>query len=143
VPQWADLITGALQRARQRLARVVVGGETWYWPPHEPFVKDPPLETVRLLAPFDPVVWDRRRFELLWEWAYRFEAYTPVSKRKLGYYALPLLWRDRVIGWGNVSMRQGRPHVDFGYVSGKAPRDRQFKAALDDERTRLHEFLGC
>ena len=57
---------------------------------------------MRLLAPFDPVVWDRRRFELFWGWAYRFEAYTPAPKRKLGYYALPLLWRDRVIGWANV-----------------------------------------
>ena len=63
---------------------------------------------MRLLAPFDPVVWDRRRFELFWGWAYRFEAYTPAPKRKLGYYALPLLWRDRVIGWGNLSLRGRR-----------------------------------
>ena len=62
---------------------------------------------MRLLAPFDPVVWDRRRFELFWGWAYRFEAYTPAAKRQLGYYALPLLWRDRVIGWGNVSVKNG------------------------------------
>ncbi len=66
---------------------------------------------VRLLAPFDPVVWDRRRFEMLWGWPYRFEAYTPVTRRKLGYYALPLLWRDRVIGWGNVSVNNGTLHV--------------------------------
>ena len=32
-----------------------------------------------------------------------FEAYTPVAKRKRGYYALPLLWRDSVIGWANVT----------------------------------------
>ena len=55
-----------------------------------------PTTRVRLLAPFDPIVWDRRRFELLWGWTYRFEAYTPAPKRKLGYYALPLLWRDQV-----------------------------------------------
>jgi uncharacterized protein YcaQ len=56
------------------------------------------------LAPFDPIAWDRRRFELLWGWTYRFEAYTPAAKRKLGYYALPLLWRDRMVGWGNASV---------------------------------------
>ena len=53
-----------------------------------------------------------RRFELLWGWVYRFEAYTPASKRKLGYYALPLLWRDRVIGWGNLSVKNGELHAD-------------------------------
>ena len=63
---------------------------------------------MRLLAPFDPVVWDRRRFELLWGWRYKFEAYMPAPKRQLGYYALPLLWHDRVIGWANVSAREGR-----------------------------------
>ncbi|XXV38439.1 crosslink repair DNA glycosylase YcaQ family protein [Sorangium sp. So ce1504] len=53
-----------------------------------------PDESVRLLAPFDPVVWDRRRFELLWGWAYRFEAYVPAPNRKLGYHALPLPWGE-------------------------------------------------
>ncbi len=61
-------------------------------------------EAVRLLAPFDPVVWDRRRFEAFWGWAYRFEAYTPAPRRVRGYYALPLLWRDQVIGWGNLAL---------------------------------------
>ena len=77
---------------------------------------------VRLLAPFDPLVWDRRRFEMLWGWAYRFEAYTPARQRKLGYYALPLLWRDRVIGWGNVSVKDGELIADLGYVASRPAR---------------------
>src|SRR5437660_10421687 len=56
---------------------------------------------VRFLAPFDPIVWDRQRFEHLWGWPYRLEAYTPPPKRRFGYYAMPLLWGDRVIGWAN------------------------------------------
>src|SRR3970040_1629227 len=44
------------------------------------------------------------------------EAYTPIPKRKLGYYALPLLWRDRVVGWGNVSVEGGRVQAAFGYA---------------------------
>ena len=48
-------------------------------------------DTVRLLTPFDPVVWDRDRFEMFWGWQYRFEAYVPAAKRRLGYYALPML----------------------------------------------------
>jgi len=101
-----------------------------------------PDDTVRLLAPFDPLVWDRRRFELLWNWAYRFEAYTPVPKRRWGYYALPLLWRDRVIGWGNASIAGRVLTLDVGYVAGHPPRDRRFRQALSDERDRLCTFLG-
>ena len=96
---------------------------------------------MRLLAPFDPVVWDRTRFEIFWGWAYRFEAYTPAPKRKLGYYALPLLWNDRVIGWANVRVVQGRLEPEFGYVE-TAPRSRAFRAALEEELHRLGVFLG-
>ena len=89
-----------------------------------------------------PVVWDRRRFELLWGWAYRFEAYTPVAKRKLGYYALPLLWRDRVVGWGNLSVKDGALQASFGYVGSGRPRGRAFASALDAEVERIRMFLA-
>ena len=101
-----------------------------------------PDDAVRLLAPFDPIVWDRRRFELLWGWPYRFEAYTPVAKRKLGYYALPLLWRDRVVGWGNLSVVDDALTANFGYADAQPPRERAFKKALDHELTNLRAFLG-
>ena len=97
---------------------------------------------MRLLAPFDPIVWDRRRFELFWGWAYRFEAYTPAPQRVRGYYALPLLWREQVIGWGNVSVACGRLDARLGYASGKAPRDAAFRAGLQHELRRMREFLG-
>jgi uncharacterized protein YcaQ len=142
VPQWSSELTAALQRARRRLAHARVDGVDWYWPAGEqPGVAEPD-ETVRLLAPFDPVVWDRRRFELLWNWAYRFEAYTPVPKRRWGYYALPMLWGDRVIGWANASVARGALTIDTGYVAGQPPRDRRFRQALEKERAGLCAFLG-
>ena len=100
-----------------------------------------PDDTVRLLAPFDPLVWDRHRFELLWDWTYRFEAYTPQPKRKFGYYALPLLWRDRVVGWGNVSVKSSELQSTFGYIQSLPPRDRRFKRELDAELHRMRAFL--
>jgi uncharacterized protein YcaQ len=106
-----------------------------------PAPADPPPDAVRLLAPFDPVVWDRRRFELLWGWAYRFEAYTPPAKRKLGYYALPLLWRDRVVGWANLALRAGQLHADFGYAGGAKPSERAFARELEAEVERMRLFL--
>jgi uncharacterized protein len=100
------------------------------------------LSTAQAGTPFDPVVWDRRRFELLWGWSYRFEAYVPAPKRVRGYYALPLLWRDRVIGWGNLAVVDGRLVPNLGYVDGKPPNEPAFARALDDELTRMSRFLG-
>ena len=143
-PQWADGRRAALARAKARLPRAVVDGVTWYWPDGENPAsrRHAASESVRLLSPFDPVVWDRRRFELLWGWAYRFEAYTPAPKRVRGYYALPLLWRDQVIGWGNLSVVAGELQADCGYTVGKAPRDAAFRLALKHELGRIGSFLG-
>ena len=156
-PQWESLRAAAFARAKTRLPCAAVDGITWYWPQGEsPAAKRyagnaghaghtmnaaAQSGTVRLLAPFDPVVWDRRRFELFWGWAYRFEAYTPAAKRIRGYYALPLLWRDQVIGWGNLAVKDGKLQSELGYVTGKAPRDKTFRAALDDELARIEHFL--
>lgn len=143
VPQWTHDITRALSRAKQRFANTVIDGETWYWPGDEAIRQGEPDEVVRMLAPFDPLVWDRRKFEQLWDWAYRFEAYTPAAKRKHGYYALPMLWRDRVIGWANVSAAGvGGLRVEAGYVRGRPPRDRAFKQAFEEEVERMRAFLS-
>jgi uncharacterized protein YcaQ len=141
VPQWTGELDRTLQRAKRRLVHARVDGVDWYWPTDEATPPGEPHDSARLLAPFDPIVWDRRRFEILWGWAYRFEAYTPVPKRKLGYYALPLLWRDRVIGWGNVSVKDGRLQAEFGYVTSQPPRERAFRRALEEELARMRIFL--
>jgi hypothetical protein len=138
-PHLRPQLRAALKRLRAQLPRERVGGVTWYWPRDaSPRAPVEPHDSVRLLAPFDPLVWDRRRFELLWGWAYRFEAYTPVARRVRGYYALPLLWRDRVIGWANATSAGG---LEPGYVTGRAPREPAFRRALDEERERLRLFL--
>jgi hypothetical protein len=124
--------------ARGDLAAAGVGGTRYVWPADlVPADGDAPAR-VRLLAPFDPVVWDRRRFGQLWDWDYRFEAYTPAAKRVMGYYAMPLLWRDRVIGWANCTASGA---VEVGYA-GAAPRGQAYTVALDTETARLRRFLG-
>ena len=144
VPQWRADRAAVLDRGRARLPSARVDGIDWFWPDGENPCsrRHAPDDALRLLAPFDPLVWDRRRFALFWGWDYRFEAYTPPAKRKLGYYALPMLWRERVIGWGNLAWRDGRLDARLGYVAGRAPRDPAFRRALDDELARIAEFLS-
>jgi uncharacterized protein YcaQ len=60
-----------------------------------------------------------------------------------GHYALPLLWRDAVIGWGNLKWRDGRLDADLGYVAGRPPSDPAFATALDDELTRFQAFMDA
>jgi uncharacterized protein len=135
-------------RVRAMIKRGALGtgeidGLVYVWPADESLHAEIG-DTVRLLAPFDPLVWDRRRFEHLWQWPYRFEAYTPAARRQFGYYALPLLWRDNVIGWANVEADRDRGTVtiDCGYAVGK-PRGAAFRAAFEAEVARLKMFLRC
>ncbi len=145
VPQWDALRASAFARAKERLPSVELEGTRWYWPdgesPQAKRYQETPTNTVRMLAPFDPVVWDRRRFELFWGWAYRFEAYTPAAKRIRGYYAMPLLWRDQVIGWGNLSVHVGKLRAELGYTTGQAPKSSVFRAALAQELAAIESFL--
>ena len=141
-PQWRRELKAAQLRARDRLAHARLDGSDWYWPATEGAPGEATNGGVRLLAPFDPIVWDRRRFALFWKWEYRFEAYTPIHKRRLGYYALPLLWRENVIGWANVSVHQAALRSDIGYIAGIPPRDRRFNRELGEELDRMATFLG-
>ncbi|RYE88890.1 MAG: winged helix-turn-helix domain-containing protein [Myxococcales bacterium] len=120
--------------------RAVVDGVTYLWPEGET-LPDEADRRVRLLAPFDPVVWDRRRFAHLHGWTYKFEAYTPAPERQLGYYALPLFWGERAIGWANLAVVDGSLDVDLGFVDAR-PKGKAFDAALEAELARHRAFLG-
>ncbi|HYF92454.1 MAG TPA: crosslink repair DNA glycosylase YcaQ family protein [Symbiobacteriaceae bacterium] len=127
------LSAGELEQAK-------VDGVIYVWPTGGWAEGEAP-PAVRLLAPFDPLVWDRDRFEQLWGWPYRLEAYTPAAKRQYGHYALPLLWGDRVIGWANVGYAKGEVAAELGYVEGR-PTDAAFGRELEAELERMRTFMG-
>lgn len=135
---WAPMLDQMIAAGEVRSE--AIEGEAYLWPSLSQAVEAPP-RGLRFLAPFDPVVWDRRRLAHLWGWEYRFEAYTPPPLRRFGYYAMPMLWRDRVIGWVNLSRADGRLHVKRGFP-GAAPRGQDFTRAFDAEVARFEVFLG-
>lgn len=123
-----------------RIVSVTVDGTNWIVPAAER-IDGQPIASVRLLTPFDPVVWDRRRFELLWSWRYRFEAYTPPAQRRLGYYALPVLFEDNVIGWANVKNSETSLTAELGFP-GRQGQNVRFRRELEAEIERIRVFLG-
>ena len=59
-----------------------------------------------VLSPFDPVVWDRKRAEQLFNFSYRLECYTPAPKRQYGYFVLPLLYKGQLVGRMDARMQR-------------------------------------
>jgi uncharacterized protein len=54
--------------------------------------------SVAFIAPLDPLMWDRRLLRELWEFEYIWEVYVPESKRRWGYYVLPIMFGERLVG---------------------------------------------
>ena len=82
---------------REDVTRLDVDGVTWLMPAGEAW-EEPNEARVRFLAPFDPVVWDRARALDLFGFDYRIECYTPAAKRQYGYFTLPILHQNGLIG---------------------------------------------
>ena len=142
VPHLAAEVRQIQEHAKSRYSHAQVDGLLWFWPQGENPVatRYKVDERLRFLAPFDPVVWDRRRFQLFWRWEYRLEAYVPAHKRRMGHYAMPMLWGEQMLGWANLKVVDGRLQHELGFV-GPRPRGSAFQLALHEALQQMQEFL--
>ncbi len=142
VPHLAAEVRQLQKDAKTRYAHAQVDGMLWFWPQDESPVAARHVvdDKLRFLAPFDPVVWDRRRFQLFWNWEYKLEAYVPAHKRRMGHYAMPMLWGEQMLGWANLKVVDGRLKHELGFA-GLQPRGRAFRRALDEALQQMQEFL--
>lgn len=142
VPHLAIEVRQAQENAKSRYAHAQVDGLLWFWPQDEsPISAHHQVDDkLRFLSPFDPVAWDRRRFQLFWEWEYKLEAYVPAHKRRMGHYAMPMLWGEHMLGWANLKVADGRLQHELGFA-GPRPRGGSFQRALDEALQHMREFL--
>jgi uncharacterized protein YcaQ len=103
------------------------------------------FERITLLSPFDNLICDRARTAKLFNFDFRVEIYTPQHKRQYGYYVLPILHGDRLIGRIDPKMdrEHGRLHIHAVHAEKDAPLNRKtarsIRAAIED----LATFLGA
>ena len=102
-----------------------------------------PPASVAFLSPFDPLVWDRGLLGSLFEFDYVWDLFHPPEKRRFGYYVLPIVFRDRLVGRIEPKIdRSGGPVQVFGlwWEDGFAPR--RVEGFVDAMRSALRAYLG-
>jgi uncharacterized protein YcaQ len=106
--------------------------------------RDPPPR-LRLLSPFDPVIRDRQRLLRLFGFDYRFEAFVPAAKRRWGYYVLPILEGDRLVGRLDPKLHRDRGVLEvkgLWWEPGVRPTKTR-RRALDAALSRFAASLGA
>ncbi len=103
-------------------------------------------DEVTLLSPLEPAIHDRARTRTLFDFDYQWEVYKPVDQRRYGYYALPILWGDRIVGRTDLRLdRETSALVVNGtWLEDPATAtDAAFAAALDAGLDRFRRFVGA
>ncbi len=107
---------------------------------HEAF--KPRLE---FLAPLDPMLWDRKLIEAIWDYQYSWEIYTPAIKRKYGYYVLPMLYGDRLIGRiePKADKKTGTLTIQNIWFEPGVRQSKKLSTQIDRSVHRLANFNKC
>jgi uncharacterized protein YcaQ len=117
-------------------------GKTEHWASAEILEAPlPPSELVHILSPFDPLIIQRKRLKLFFDYEHRFEAYVPKEKRVLGYFALPVLVGDEIVA--AIDMKTDRANgklimQKWTWVANGAPR--LHKRRIEEELHRFEKF---
>ena len=98
-PAMRRLVESRVRRKELIPVQVEGAGQSLHWVRPEALdaIRAPGEEQVHILSPFDPLVIQRKRFQLFFDYQYRFEAYVPKHKRVLGYFVCPVLIGDRIV----------------------------------------------
>jgi len=98
-PAMRRLVESRVRRKELIPVQLEGAGESLHWVGLETLdaIPDPSQEQIHILSPFDPLIIQRKRLRLFFDYEYRFEAYVPKPKRVFGYFVCPVLIGDRVV----------------------------------------------
>lgn len=96
-----------------------------------------------ILSPFDNMLINRKRMEFFFGAAYRLECYMPAAKRKLGYFALPLLYRDEIIGYIDLKAERKRGELIVKNLLALRKLSKTEKSKLDKALQEFALFNSC
>jgi len=97
-------------------------------------------ERVHILSPFDPLVIQRKRLALFFDYEHRFEAYVPADKRVLGYFALPVLMGDRIVAALDLKMDRKSGKLLVQQWTWMEKKSTALKSAIERELHRFEQF---
>jgi uncharacterized protein YcaQ len=129
---------------RQELVPVTIEGagtqEHWARPETIEAAHEPAGELVHILSPFDPLVHQRKRLQLFFDYEHRFEAYVPKAKRRFGYFAQPVLVGADIVATVDLKTDRERGKLLVQQLSwlGKGAQ-RSHKMRIEEA---LHRFEG-
>lgn len=103
--------------------------------------REAPPTLARFLTPFDNVVWDRQRVKQNFGFAFGLEAYLPKEKRKFGYYGMPILWRDQLIGRIDPKADRANKTLILRNAEFASPYQKS-RNALDAVREEIRRFMA-
>ena len=100
---------------------------------------------LEFLAPLDPMLWDRRLINAIWGYDYSWEIYTPAAKRKYGYYVLPMLYGQNLVGRIEAvsEKKTGTLTVKNIWLEPGVRKTKALDRAIDSGIRRLAEFNDC
>jgi uncharacterized protein YcaQ len=120
----------------------VVEGVKGTWRVDPSLLGQPFSGRAALLSPFDRLIHDRRRMVELFGYDYQLEVYKPAAKRRWGYFALPILYGDRLVGKLDATADRNAGVLRVDAIHQDVPFDRTMTAAVDGEVKDLAHWLG-